>query len=351
MHDRTSRKLVDDGSSEITQKSQLIESIYRIALEPQTYDGFMSRWDEFIQDRLSELDTLQGEGGVLDSSEVAAHFEIAQRLLEQARVDGEPQSLVGQNQSNSSQAGPDPQFLVGSSGAIVWSNAAAARMLGLRRNSRIEELDLPSRYHSVLVDKVANLSAKSQHNEPPWIFQMPVVADSDGLTVGQMVHLQAQRLSGQLDSSLLHIQPLAAVWPPAMQNLLKTTYGLSQSESEICELLSHAHRPKDVAAHRSSAIATVRTQIKSILVKTGCSSQTELVRLLLLLMRIAETHGPSRPAAPISQGKMAPVALKSGSVMPIELHGPTNGKPVIFLHGMLDGASLTSQLRESLTRN
>ena len=76
MHDRTSRKLVDDGSSEITQKSQLIESIYRIALEPQTYDGFMSRWDEFIQDRLSELDTLQGEGGVLDSSEVAAHFEI-----------------------------------------------------------------------------------------------------------------------------------------------------------------------------------------------------------------------------------------------------------------------------------
>lgn len=348
MEDGTPDRQAADSKSEAEQKSQLIESIYRIALEPHTYDAFMSRWDGFIQDRLNELEALRSEVGTPETAEVAAHFEIAQRLLEQTRVIDNAKSMAPEYGAGSSSVGPDPQFLVDNSGAVVWSNAAASRIFCLKRTSQIEDLDLPERYHAALADKVASLSAKSEHKDPPLVFQMAALAASDGLAVGEVVHLQAQRLSEKLDSDLLLIRPLVAHWPPAMPGLLKSTYGLSHSESEICELLSRAHRPKDVAAHRNSSIETVRTQIKSILVKMGCGSQTELVRLLYLLMRVAESHGPARPAAPISDGKMTTVLLKSGNLMPVEVHGPADGKPILFLHGMLEGASLTFDLRESL---
>lgn len=324
---------------------ELVESIYRIALEPHTYDSFMGRWDAFVQDRLSALDLLRSEAGTMETSEIATHFEIAERLLEQTRTVGEAQAPAPETKTAS---GPDPQFLIDSSGVVVWSNAAAARTFQLKRTTRFDDLGLPDRYHTALAQRVAALGTEAEHGDPPLIFQMPAVAASDGLVVGDMVHLQAQRLHEKLGSDLLLVGPLVAHWPPSMPGLLMKTYGLSQSECEICELLSRAHRPKDVASYRKSSIATVRTQIKSLLVKTGCGSQTELVRLLHLLMRVAENHGPSRPAAPISQGKMTTILLDSGILMPVEVHGPANGKPVIFLHGMLDGASLTLQLRETL---
>lgn len=324
---------------------ELVESIYRIALEPHTYDSFMGRWDAFVQDRLSALDLLRSEAGTMETSEIATHFEIAERLLEQTRTVGEAQAPAPETKTAS---GPDPQFLIDSSGVVVWSNAAAARTFQLKRTTRFDDLGLPDRYHTALAQRIAALGTEAEHGDPPLIFQMPAVAASDGLVVGDMVHLQAQRLHEKLGSDLLLVGPLVAHWPPSMPGLLMKTYGLSQSECEICELLSRAHRPKDVASYRKSSIATVRTQIKSLLVKTGCGSQTELVRLLHLLMRVAENHGPSRPAAPISQGKMTTILLDSGILMPVEVHGPANGKPVIFLHGMLDGASLTLQLREAL---
>lgn len=345
MPDRISETSTENDVGSEDQPSQLIESIYRIALEPHTYDAFMGRWDTFIQDRLSALDLLRSEAGTLETSEVATHFEIAERLLEQTRSVGEAQFLAPATKSSS---GPDPQFLIDCSGVVVWSNATAARTFRLKRTTRFDDLGLPNRYHIALAQRIATLGTVSEHGDPPLIFQMPAVEASDGLAIGDMVHLQAQRLHEKLGSDLLLIGPLVAHWPPSMPSLLTKTYGLSQSECEICELLSRAQRPKDVASHRKSSIATVRTQIKSLLVKTGCGSQTELVRLLHLLMRVAEGHGPSQPATPISQGKMTTVLLDSGILMPVEVHGPANGKPVIFLHGMLDGASLTLQMREAL---
>ncbi|MDF3415851.1 alpha/beta fold hydrolase [Sulfitobacter sp. M57] len=336
---------MEDGEETDGQTLELVESIYRIALEPHAYDAFMGRWDTFVQDRLSALDLLRSEVGIMETSEIAAHFEIAERLLEQTRNVGEAQLLAPETRAA---AGPDPQFLIDSSGGIVWSNAAAARAFRLKRTSRFDDLDLPDRYLKALEQRIATLGTESEHGDPPLIFQMSAVVATDGLAVGDMVHLQAQRLHEKLGSDLLLVGPLVAHWPPSMPKLLATTYGLSQSECEICELLSRAHRPKDVASYRKSSIATVRTQIKSLLVKTGCGSQTELVRLLHLLMRVAENYGPTRPAAPISQGKMTTVLLDSGILMPVEVHGPANGKPVIFLHGMLDGASLTLQTREAL---
>ena len=70
-------------------RARLIESIYRIALEPQTFDQFMGQWGSHINDRLDELQALQQESGkwpgrvAEEDPEIARHFVIASQLLEQ----------------------------------------------------------------------------------------------------------------------------------------------------------------------------------------------------------------------------------------------------------------------------
>ena len=57
-----------------TRKDQLIEAIYRIALDPQSYDTFMDHWDDYVADRLGDADA---------TAELDQHFAIASRLLEE----------------------------------------------------------------------------------------------------------------------------------------------------------------------------------------------------------------------------------------------------------------------------
>lgn len=172
MPNRTERASTTESDQAISQQSQLIESIYRIVLEPQTYNVFMDQWDAFIQDRLSALDVLRNEAGMLQTSEVSTHFAIAERPLEQARTAGEAQSPGPAQTANS---GADPQFLIDGSGTIVWSNAATARLFRLTRTTRFDDLGLPDRYRTGLAERVANLSTMAEHGDPPPIFQMTAV--------------------------------------------------------------------------------------------------------------------------------------------------------------------------------
>ena len=119
-------------------KAALIESIYRLALEPLSYDTFMGRWDSYVAGRVEALAALgPGEAGDgLDGDpDLAAHFEIAARILAQAT----PPERVAD-------AGPDsggPRLLIDAQGRIVWTNGAAATLFDLPRWAGIERLNLP----------------------------------------------------------------------------------------------------------------------------------------------------------------------------------------------------------------
>ena len=61
---------------------KLIESIYRAALDPRGYDIFMGHWDDWMSARMVALDGLRQRDPAMSAPEVAAHFELALRLLE-----------------------------------------------------------------------------------------------------------------------------------------------------------------------------------------------------------------------------------------------------------------------------
>jgi DNA-binding CsgD family transcriptional regulator len=60
-----------------------------------------------------------------------------------------------------------------------------------------------------------------------------------------------------------------------IQEFARST-GLSAAEAEVLSLLLGGFAPKSIARERGSSINTVRTQIASVLSKSGCSTQREL---------------------------------------------------------------------------
>lgn len=313
------------------QSLKLVEMIYRTALDPQDYDGFMARWNDWINARMTGLDQLKSSDPAMSTPEIAAHFELALRLIER----------IGEPPENTPALGP--RMLVDPSGQILWQNAAADRSFGSQRQRKVLEHKMSAAHRSALIDFLGSLGA-----EPP----QPVVIQ---LTPSDGTRVMAFRLEAmQRDpiETVALLSALAPPWPSATDRLLSETHGLSESECAICALIADGVAPVAIAQRRGTSVATVRTQIKNIQSKTQTNSQTELASHLHVMQRMAETLSPADEvkaiAAPLSGGLLE--ERIAGRMLPIEEHGPENGRPVIFLHGMLDGTGTTARIWQTLER-
>jgi len=65
--------------------------------------------------------------------------------------------------------------------------------------------------------------------------------------------------------------------------LLRRLLGFTAAESELAAMLARGATLSSAAAARGISVETARTQLRSLLGKTGCSRQAELVRLLVRL--------------------------------------------------------------------
>ena len=62
---------------------------------------------------------------------------------------------------------------------------------------------------------------------------------------------------------------------------LKQMFGLAKREMELCEYLVNGYSIEEIADTAKITLSTVRTYMKYIYAKTGCSSQTQLIHLLM----------------------------------------------------------------------
>ncbi len=69
----------------------------------------------------------------------------------------------------------------------------------------------------------------------------------------------------------------------ANESELRQTFGLTASEAELCKLLLAGESPAQCAEQRGVGLSTVRTQIRSVLGKTGVNSLQQLTALLLAM--------------------------------------------------------------------
>lgn len=71
--------------------------------------------------------------------------------------------------------------------------------------------------------------------------------------------------------------------PKPRSAILRTLYGLTPTESRLCDFLMQGLELREAAIQLRITVGTARFHLKRVLAKTGARRQTELMRLMLSL--------------------------------------------------------------------
>lgn len=171
-----------------------------------------------------------------------------------------------------------PALLLGHDGTVIEANADIAAMSDLlhwRANNRIALSDI--RANELLTSALAALDVA-----PDVAVRSFPLRDSDDRAVS-VVHLVPIRRSAQdifsASYALLIITPVSAGTAPPVE-LLRSLFDLTLSEARVARGLAAGDTLEAIAKRGGVAISTVRTQVRRVLEKTGCTRQAEVVSLL-----------------------------------------------------------------------
>ncbi|KKJ78680.1 hypothetical protein WH95_00915 [Kiloniella litopenaei] len=176
--------------------------------------------------------------------------------------------------------------LVSKKGEILFSNDEAERILsledGIKRNRQqclcIQNAGIQSVFLSLLAGCKETIAANG-------------IASGGAIFIerhsgGDAFILEVSPACGQIEDLSRSDGTLLFLTDPACRrgitcNNLEGLYGLTKAEIEISALLAEGYSTEEISEIRKVSIATTRTQIKSIFLKTGTQKRSDLMRLIL----------------------------------------------------------------------
>lgn len=186
--------------------------------------------------------------------------------------------------------GPDPEaaaiLVLTGRGSVAYANPRADDMLAAGQvislaptgKLRAHDVDLQSRIDIALRAKggSARLSLGGKTN--------PLIADLVPFGERLAGDIVAGPLGHMLDPRLVLILSRPCR-PDNSEDRIRTTLGLTPTEAGVALALAAGQTPAEIAEARQTSIHTVRNQVKSVLLKTGCGRQSELAALVERLRR------------------------------------------------------------------
>lgn len=177
-------------------------------------------------------------------------------------------------------------FLVNAQCKVVYQNDVATRMLRARdglsvtRANRLETLTDTGR-HSVMTHVRAQLALESTASST---LLVPRLAGS------APYRLRITRLTLEAPPLWLSEPPVAAIFVDTREQVppterLRQKYRLTPQELRLALHLVDGQTVKQIAESTERSVSTLRSQLSSLLQKTGCRRQAELVRLVTLETR------------------------------------------------------------------
>ena len=118
-------------------------------------------------------------------------------------------------------------------------------------------------------------------------------------------------------------------WSADIQAFLSTAYGLTAAESAVLLAFLEGHTQKEIAELRGTSAVTVRTQMQSILSKSGVKSQTELMRDALSFSHFFQDVSPIAVTAKHPYRKEFSVLGKDGRTIDLLLAGDLKGDLIV----------------------
>ncbi len=281
-------------------KAEIIDRLYEVAVDPVRFEQLLDVWEGRIAPLREHAD---GTTGIAVSDhEIETHIERASIFLDRYEA---ANSAGSSYQAALDDIGRSAAFVSDGSSRIVAVNGPARSVFAVAEGSDVTTLPFDREDVGALMavvsrvakgqgEKAATMRMRSTRTESPVIMRiMPVASDS--------------------------MTPLALVvstelaWPEGFDQTMQEAFALTDTEVEIVRAITEGMQIKDIAGTRGRSTDTVRTQLRSILAKTGTHSQSELVRVTLNLMDVmSSTAGIEKPPrARAAPGPLEPIPFST----------------------------------------
>lgn len=272
------------NKSELSRESaiNLVSEIYRGALDPSGYNKIFELWDRH-QSEVFSAEKLQIEE--FDwAGEFVTHFEQAGAMLDRL------ESASPKSADQLVRECAAPSFVIARDGRLLAVNKACANSLDTDMIRTVFDFALDPDGISALQDWLT-LEPEKTAQEPPLVLRIYDQTDSEpSVFVGGWV--SAVSGSGEEDgqTEVVQFRTVQASWSTTIQNALRKAFELTDAELDLVKFLNRGLSIKEISERKGRSAATLRTQLSSVLHKTGAKSQIALTRIVSGLIHIIEAR-------------------------------------------------------------
>lgn len=312
----------------------IVDRIYSSSVEPDRFDHLLKTWDERMRGAAYDPSVLS----LLNNPAFLTHVRRADDMLDRAMKDqGEEAHVLVEGFHSAA-------MLISERGEIIAANTAATAAFGMSHGSRLDDLPLPQeslvRFRASLA-RVARAKGDRQD-----LLHMHRRSSNKPI----VMLLQAVR-TARSATDILAVSTEYA-WSPQISALLQRGFELTPAELNVLRMLISGDTVAGIATEMDRSVATIRSQLHSLLGKTGTRSQSELVRLAIALLattalRLKPTDKASKRTWPYPN-RFETLVLPDGRNLDFIRVGRQGGSPFLWLHGPLACARLPAPAERRL---
>lgn len=289
---------------------ELVERFFDASVSPERLAELIDVWD----DQIAAADPARSVNlGSAFAHQVAAVFQILEQLqaAELQRVN----DLLAEIRTAA--------MVLSDDGRVMAANRAAHLAFGLERDGLIGSLPLEPVELQEFADLVAAVAATGGSREAVLRLR------PKGLDRLLIVHLKPF-LAGNGKAQVLAITS-ERPWPSKLSDFLARIFALTPAEVEVMRLLTEGGTVAAIARSTDRSAGTIRSQLHSILEKTGTRTQAELLRLsLLLLESVPLETGVRRRLSPPEEHQRF-LRMTDGRRIEMLSFGDPGGRAVIWM--------------------
>ncbi len=299
----------------------VIDRLYEVAIDPSRLETLLDHWDAMMWPRRR-----RGQGvRDTDFKRFDGHVERAHQVLDRAATaspEGPEAALARIDRAAA--------FAIDLALTVTHANTAAASALGIRPGTRVAKLPLADGEAVQLAKLVERMLSGPGAG--------PVVLRSRAAGTDRIVILNLRLFQPEGAAPFVIAVTSELGWPPGFSELLRDAFGLTPAETRVIRGLAEGRSLQEIADSRGRSLETVRAQLKAIMSKTETRSQSELVRLVLSTMDMAQDDDsePSQPTdRSVGYDTLIPrdfrsMKLSDGRRLDYLVLGDPKGRPCLF---------------------
>jgi pimeloyl-ACP methyl ester carboxylesterase/DNA-binding CsgD family transcriptional regulator len=298
-------------------RAQIVDRLYEVALDPIRLEDLLEVWEGHVAPHRA------GRAEPIEDAEIEAHLARATVFLDRFEA-----TRQGGQRTVLEEIPRSAAFLSDGGAGIAGFNRPAAVAFGLKEGARLTDLPFEPEDTELLRAQIRKVAGGQAERVVTLRIRSRITGGPVIVRVGPVESDRKKPLALVVSTEL--------VWPEGFALTVQEAFGLTLAEVEIVQGITLGLPVKDIAEARGRSPDTVRTQLRSILAKTETHSQSELVRVVLGLMDVAQMPTGGLVPLPRTHGLDAvpfqTLIAPDGRRLDYIEFGQPGGTPVLYMH-------------------